>query len=254
MKPPDFIGIGAQRSGTTWLHRALSAHPEVFLPEVKEVHFFDEPPDLSGYEGVGKPGRPFYHDMASRSEWRWYLRQFRPGRRFALRGEITPYYAVLSRERVALVAERLPGAKAVYILRDPVKRAWSGFKLFWTRQSGRRDAPADEGLIRRTMMHPVPLAHGDYRRNVAVWEEAFGRDRVLYLFYDDIVLRPGEVWGSACRFLGVDPGAVDAGRLAERANESPPWPLPEALAAELAAHFAGQVDFIRERFGRVLEF
>ena len=39
---PDFLGIGAQKAGTTWLGRNLQAHPEVWMPRVKEVHYFDE--------------------------------------------------------------------------------------------------------------------------------------------------------------------------------------------------------------------
>ena len=39
---PDFIGIGAQKAGTTWLHRNLQAHPEIWMPTEKELHYFDE--------------------------------------------------------------------------------------------------------------------------------------------------------------------------------------------------------------------
>ena len=40
---PDFLGIGAQKSGTTWLHHNLSQHPGVWMPPVKELHYFDHP-------------------------------------------------------------------------------------------------------------------------------------------------------------------------------------------------------------------
>ena len=39
---PDFIGIGAQKAGTTWLHRNLQAHPGIWMPKEKELHYFDE--------------------------------------------------------------------------------------------------------------------------------------------------------------------------------------------------------------------
>jgi hypothetical protein len=39
---PDFLGIGAQKAGTTWLGRNLQAHPEVWMPRMKEVHYFEE--------------------------------------------------------------------------------------------------------------------------------------------------------------------------------------------------------------------
>ena len=56
---PNFIGIGAQRAATTWLYQCLKEHPEVYVPDVKEIHFFDENYDkplawyLSFFENAG---------------------------------------------------------------------------------------------------------------------------------------------------------------------------------------------------------
>lgn len=253
MTLPTFICIGAQRAGTTWLHRMLSAHPGVFMTAQKELHFFDEQPDFSGYEGLGRPGRQRYYDMEAEADWRWYREQFAPGAGCAVRGEITPFYATLSRERVALMAGALPGVKIVYILRNPVLRAWSGFRLFWFLQSGNRECALDAETIRKTVMHPAKLVHGDYRRNIEVYESCFERERILYLFYDDIVARPAQVLREVADFLEVGPWEGAAAGLAGRVNSAPDAQLPASVREALAAHYAEQAAFIARRFNRVLE-
>lgn len=249
---PDFLCIGAQRAGTTWLHGMLRTHPGIFLPEAKELHFFDEPPDLGGYDGLGHPGRPRYFDPESRADWRWYRRQFRVAAPGQVRGEITPYYAVLSERRVALAAERLPGLRIIYVIRNPVRRAWSGFRLFWSAPENRGRALPDIETLRRTILHPAKLIHGDYRRNAALWEGRCGRERTLYLSFDDIVDRPRETLAAAARFLDADPGPFAAAALPGKINDAPGPEMPEPIEAALRDHFAGQSAWIEARFGRGL--
>lgn len=254
MTGPDFLGIGAQRAGTTWLHRMLLRHPDIFLPEAKELHFFDEEPDLTGYLGLGRPGRPFYHDLNSSEDWQWYRRQFDPGAGFGIRGEITPYYAVLSESRVSLIASRLPRLKIIYILRNPVQRAWSGFRLFWFMEKNNRECRLETELIRKTIMHPAKLIHGDYQRNTAVWEKYFGGKQILYLFYDDIVENPRMVRAEALEFLKAAPACPDGGDIAEAVNRAPALEMPEAIAADLVEYYSEQTAFIARKFGRTLRY
>ena len=100
---PSFLGIGAQKSGTTWLHARLREHPSLFLPAEKELHYFD---------------------------WNFHRPLHGYARRFAdagdrLPGEITPGYGMLSPDRISFVARVLPGVRLIYLMRDPVERAWS---------------------------------------------------------------------------------------------------------------------------------
>jgi hypothetical protein len=249
---PDFLGIGAQRAGTTWLHQRLLRHPDIFLPQIKELHFFDERPDLRGYEGEGRPGRPFYYDMDSAEDWGWYRRQFEAGAGVAVRGEITPHYAVLSEPRVALIASIFPRLKIIYILRNPVQRAWSGFRLFWFLEMKNRECRLDAEALRKTIMHPAKLAHGDYRRNTAIWEKYCGRERILYLFYDDIVEDPRRVLARVQDFLGLPVALPDGAEIAEAVNRAPALEMPASIAAALAEYYSGQEEFVAGKFGRTL--
>ncbi len=254
MALPNFIGIGTQRAGTTWLYEMLSLHPDIFLPAQKELHFFDEKPDFSAYEGLGNPGQRPYYDMGSADHWNWYREQFEPGLKHKVRGEITPFYATLSDKRVALMAEKLPALKIIYIIRNPVKRAWSGFRLFWFLETGHKECEPAEDIIRKTVMYPAKLIHGDYRRNTRVYENNFKRDRILYLFYDDIIQSPDEFLKQVFSFLEIEPLPLTGAELKKKVNAAPDAAMPMSVEKALADHYADQIDFIRSKFDRELVY
>lgn len=111
MRRPNLFILGVQKCGTTTVAGALSSHPDVFLPSVKETYFFcDERRYLKGVD--------------------WYLEEFysvRRARRATVLADATPFY-LASPEAVQRVAAFVgPTARFIVILRDPVKRAYSAF-------------------------------------------------------------------------------------------------------------------------------
>jgi hypothetical protein len=126
MALPDFLVIGAPKSGTTALHAALTAHPDLFLSSVKEPKFFlcDGPPPREGGPG----------DAHSYREWIWrrdeYERLFDDAPAGALRGESTPLYLADDDAHVRMHA-LVPEARLIAILRDPVDRAYSNWAHLW---------------------------------------------------------------------------------------------------------------------------
>jgi hypothetical protein len=254
MKRPDFLGIGAQRSGTTWLYQMLARHPDIFLTSQKELHFFDEKPDFSGYEGVWNPLRQHYYDLDSATDWLWYLRQFGSSEKGQIKGEITPLYATLSVERVKIISQKLPRLKIIYILRNPVQRAWSNLRFSWKNHTRTREGELTEDIVRKTIFYPAKLIHGDYRRNIQTWEMVFSRDAILYLFYDDIVEKPGKVLEQVCSFLKVAPLGLEGAALMEKVNESPERQMPGHIRELLEEYYARQMAFVKNRFGRILHY
>ena len=112
MRLPDFLGIGTQKGGTTYLHRLLQQHSQVFLAHPKEVHYFS----LHQNRGLD-----------------WYADHFAEASIEQHCGEVTPYYLFHS-----LAAERIqaaiPSVKLIVLLRDPVERALSQY--FHSRRLG----------------------------------------------------------------------------------------------------------------------
>ena len=202
---PDFLLLGAPKAGTTALHAALARHPELFLSEVKEPKYYlcgDSPPPA--YTGPG--------DAHSNREWIWqrqrYLDLFAPAGEEQLAGESTPFY-LYHRDARRRIAEDLPQAKLVAVLRDPVDRLYSNWMHLWADGlepcSDVVEACAREAT--RIDAGWAPFWHyralGMYGRQVADLFEHFPREQVLLLRYRSLVDDPRTALNRVCRFLGV---------------------------------------------------
>ena len=130
MALPDFFIIGPPKAGTSALHRALSFHPQLHLSRIKEPKFFLSPgvrPHPSGQRGPG--------DAHSAQEWVWrtdrYAAQFASAPSGSHRGESTPFY-LYDHAAQTRIAEAVPDARLIAVLRDPVDRAYSNWMHLWS--------------------------------------------------------------------------------------------------------------------------
>src|SRR5215211_1248745 len=118
---PDALIIGAPKAGTSALHAALAQHPQVYASPVKEPKYYmcwDAPPPA--HRGPG--------DSHSRQEWVWrredYAALFDAAPEQSVRLESTPFYLYVPSAR-RRIADELPHAKLIVIVRDPIDRAYS---------------------------------------------------------------------------------------------------------------------------------
>jgi hypothetical protein len=189
-----FVGIGAQKCASTWLHRILAAHPDVVVPAIKEVDFFSYRYD-HGYQ--------------------WYERCFDARRPARARGEISPSYfsepAVPER-----VARCLPRARILLSLRDPVERALSNHRH--EVRVGHLTGP-DLSFEAGLRNNPMYVEQGRYATHLRNWLRHFDRDRILVLLMEDIEAGPAAVCAQVYRFLGIDARFVPPG-LDSRYNPS----------------------------------
>lgn len=207
---PDFLIIGAPKAGTTALHAALAQHPGLYLSRVKEPKYYlcgDSPPPA--YKGPG--------DAHSNQEWIWqrgrYQALFADVPDEVLCGESTPFY-LYHRDARRRIADDLPHARLIAVLRDPVDRLYSNWMHLWVdglepcgdvvEACAREAARIDAGW--------APFWHyqglGRYGRQLEDLFERFPREQVLLVRYRDLVERPDQTVDRVCRFLGVAPGTV----------------------------------------------
>ena len=227
---PAFLGIGAQKSGTTWLHANLAAHPRIFLPEAKELHWLD---------------------------WNWhrtveaYRTWFDPaGDRIA--GEITPAYAIAPEERVAAVAAMTPGLRAIMILRDPVERAWSQAMMNLVRFGGRDVDSIPAADLRRHLQSPPVLQRSRYSASIDRWRRHLSEDRVLIGFFEEIATSPAALLARVLEFLGLDGAEEFAARspaLEVAVNRGGGETMPEAARETLVAALGEELLRLADRFG-----
>lgn len=263
---PDFVVIGAQKAGTSWLHAQLSAHPDLWLPAVKEVHYFDRvhldehARERAARRGLAAPPpRNRDRDVAAMAQHRramnfsgpvsdeWYGGLFTEAPAGSLCGEVTPAYALLPRQGVEHLLRLAPDVKVLFLVRDPVERAISQIRM-GRRTAGRPRWTAVDGAV-----DPAVLARSTYSSTLRTYGECVGRDRLWVGEFDDIRERPASLLESVCRFLGVafDPAAFTD--LARRVNAAPsvteevPPIEPEvvhALEAALAPEYDALADLL----------
>ena len=194
MTRPSYVGIGAQKCASTWLHRILAEHPEVAVPEIKEIDFFS-----------------YHYDHG----YQWYERCFAGSRPARACGEISPSYfsepAVPER-----VARYLPEARILLSLRDPVERALSNHRheVRVGHLTG-ADLSFEAGLKN----NPMYVEQGLYATHLRNWLRHFARANILVVLMEDIAVDPQAVCAQVYRFLDVDDRYVPTG-LTSRYNPS----------------------------------
>jgi hypothetical protein len=211
--PPDFVGVGAQRAGTTWWHTLIAAHPGVHVPAraPKELHFFDT---------LTPPRRPS-RDMAHR-----YHRYF-PRPAGTITGEWTPRY-LHDFWIPPLLAAAAPDAAILVLLRDPVERFRSGLTLALSRTGG----------AHRKLLTNEALSRGMYWTQLSRLYKWFPPERVLVLQYEQCASHPGRELARTYAFLGVDPDFRPSG-LRQRVNGTP---------GQKVTLSAPQKDWLREEY------
>jgi len=174
--PPDFVGIGVQKGGTSWWYELIADHPGVWARDDihKERHYFDH---------LGTV--PFGDDDVHRY-WGWF-----PRREGTITGEWTPDY--LGYPWVApLLARTAPDARLLVLLRDPVERFRSGLSFRLSMGAADTEATAADAV-----------RQGFYARALHRVLRYFPADRIRVLQYEQCARDPGGELAATYRFLGL---------------------------------------------------
>lgn len=208
MTLPNFLVIGAAKSGTTALYHYLKQHPQVYMSPQKETNFFAFQGQRVCFRGPGdeETSDSIVTTLDS------YKDQFRSVSNESAIGEASPWY-LYSTEAAANIHRRIPDAKLIAMLRNPADRAFSSY-LHVVRH-GREDLDFEEGLLaeeRRIAQGWEPIWHyqhvGFYAEQVKTFLELFGREQARFYLYDDFVKDPNGILTDIYKFLDVDPGFV----------------------------------------------
>ena len=262
MAGPDFIVIGAQRSGTSWLYAVLERHPAFLLPPIKELHFFDDPllRNKKRYYGFLRmrliAGFGFRHPL---SLWdaryflqprgdEWYRRLFSSAnKRGMLTGDVTPSYATLDESAFRRMHRINPSVKIIFIMRDPIARSWSSV-LKSRQKHGETNLPSAPAAIDHAHREGV-VSKSSYVSTIEKLQRVFPETQIFYGFFDDIVSEPRTFINRVLTFLDCDP--CDVARLlpsdpvgSAAGGRRPPAEYERALAKT----FLADVRQLCERF------
>lgn len=181
---PNFFMIGAQKAGTTSFYYYLKGHPQIFLSEKKELHFFSQRGEELNFDA--------------------YLKHFHGSEDFPVRGEISPSYL-----HVPGTAKEIhqfnPDAKIIMVLRHPVDRAYSNYihrlrvgkekiKDFVQAMESNKDSEGADNYLRK----------GLYTSQVAEYTDLFPSDQLLVLIYENFKMNNDATLDAIQKFLGVE--------------------------------------------------
>lgn len=251
LRYPDFICIGAQKAGTTWLNFVLSNHPRVWLPRIKEIQYFNELycPNHRSWtvehrSGGASRARGWLEQDASRDKSldpsriaelallasetisdEWYGNIFAFARDDQIAGEMTPEYSLLPEAGVHHLCDLNRDAKIIFMIRDPIDRAWSHMRMLASKYNYEI---CFAGLAPLTRL-PDVLDRCDYSAILRRWLAIFSPERLIVLNYDDIARAPEDMLARAEDFLDLDPYPLPSAILRERVFEGPSHPMPEPI-------------------------
>jgi Sulfotransferase domain len=228
-----FLGIGAQKAGTTWIYQHLSQHPQICFPAGKEIHFWD-----------------IYRNKGTE----WWIDLFAADPEGRKQGEITPAYATLDEGTIREIARISPNIRIFYSIRNPIARAWSSALM----ALGRAEMTIDEASNLWFLEHfksAGSRCRGDYLSCLKRWRSVFSDEQFLTIMFDDIIRDPRGVLAMLCRHLGIDlnwVGEVPSAELATPVFAGPSHDLPEPLLAFLRALYKPMINPLSELLGRDL--
>jgi hypothetical protein len=224
----DFVIIGAQKSGTTTLFKYLSEHPSIYMPPEKETAFFS------------------YNDYFEKG-WTWFLEgAYGNAPKEKLWGKASPQYMCFPQVPERMV-QQIPQVKCIAVLRDPVARAYSHYRMSVRR--GYEPCTFDECVriqltpraLIESRLHPTKVnsyvTWGEYGRVLAAYAQHFPRDQMLILFTKDLARHPKELLMRIYDFLAVEPFLPQTlGQEFHRGGTRPKLPIATKVLGAMPIH------------------
>ncbi len=256
------LGFGAQKAGTSWLHRHICKDSGTFGSPVKEVHFFDRwlRPDLTQdvrriMTRLTATTRSADQRDALREHRRMvaepatYLDYFAHNGSAAARFiDLSPAYALLERDDLLVVRDYFAAAGLAvipfFIMRDPAARLISQQRSMKGVRGARYDLPRG---VEAALANPLYVARSRYDLTLPRLWEVFGKDRVVCGFYETLFADPDRALHHLTDQLGVPWHAPKPERRVNRSGSHDE--IPSALTARVRQRFAATHDFVEQHFG-----
>lgn len=256
MSKPDFLIIGAQKSGTTSLFNYLNEHPRIIMTALKEIHFFD----LNFDKGFN-----WYNEFFKDKETNWYNKFFKDKSSSSnIKGEATPYYLFhpCVPERVFTY---LPGVKMIVMLRNPADRAYAQYFheiriksetnsefLEAIALEEKRLENAEIQLLNGTVsyhfshQHHSYIARSLYTNQIERWLSYFPKSQFLFIKSESFFSNPKEQLKKVYEFLDIQviyPDKISV------FNENHYPPMSEDVRQKLHQLFSDELIKIRHLLG-----
>ncbi|MGH7884172.1 MAG: sulfotransferase [Thermodesulfobacteriota bacterium] len=274
----DFMGIGAQKSATTWLSENLKKHPEIWMPPIKELHYFDR---LSFYKSDNNfsktsslkhylknrtkyTNRKFqlkklietaandpsdllwlYRYFFSEPDDNWYMDLFKKGKN-KIKGEITPSYSLLNDNEVKHVKNLLPELKIIFLMRNPIYRCWSQIRFYWTKNPTFNINNTE--MVKNFINSPQQILRSNYIGTINTWSKYFSKEQFFIGYYDDVNDNPEKLLVDILNFLAADRTYFSQYNNI-KINSSKEYIIPSEIRLYLAEKYHSQLEELAKMLG-----
>ena len=262
---PKFLCIGVQKAATSWLWVQLRHHPSIWMPPVKELHYFDHLyvqenrnwttshirkgvcNSLQWHAKNEKINLDYFRymvDLGTREVFteKWYRRAYSlPAARSKITGDITPEYCMISEEGVSYVRSFLGAAKIIIMLREPVSRALSQIRMNAARRGIDLDLVSEEEWL-ALANEPVLASRSSYEVFPTLWSKAFGPENLHFIDYDKVSTSPAAVLHNLELFLGIPATEYPAPKKPVHVGKKLAKDTPPEVLHVLAANLRSQAD------------
>ena len=262
MPNPDFLCIGTQKSGTTWLFENLVKHPDVWTPPVKEMHYFNRMclnNDLLGYWNMPHPGGFFdryragllppklntirwiknYYDYGLSKNWYRNLfdEVYTQGK---VCGDITPGYCTLEERGVKYVQDVIgQDTPVIFIVRNPIERSWSAAKMMFRYRKIEVSEKNGKALA-EILQHPSITLCSEYTRIINLWRKYFANFHVLT--YDELCADPKKFLAKVSEYIRIS-DQWDQATIAQRFwSDKHKTAIPPAIQTLLEQQYRGEIE------------
>ena len=265
----NFIGIGAQKSGTSWLYKQFDKSDQINLPPLKELHYFDSSTDYPSPNFLAETNltsrllNPKWtikalHKVKREKENRdwfkkwffsdyndeWYLSLFQDFDKCV--GEMTPAYAILSEEDVANMIKLLgPETKIIFMLRNPIDRAWSSYK-YMNRKEQYTSSDFEEA--KSFLYSEYQTLRSNYFNTIELYKKYF--KSIFIGFFDAIVENPRALLYDVFQYLELDTSEIEYfADLDKRINTSKNIKMPQDIELLLKNMYSQPISELASRYG-----
>lgn len=256
------LGVGAQKSGTTWLHDYLASFDEVDFGQCKEYHVWDGLREKnSRWRARRKRNKSAKTPAAIRRDQLRYLMQTVDSfyeSYFAslmsdtvrITGDITPNYSILQVRDYRKIKRRLEKkgfrVKVIFLMRDPYERAYSSVRMRIRQRiaAGRLSVPTEEGYLEATYDRDMVQSKTSYRQVIRKIETVFPPEDTLFAIYETFISPEGAQRLSEMLGIGVKLDRFDRRlNVSEKTSE-----ISEDLQARVRESFRSTYEYCYKRF------
>jgi hypothetical protein len=276
----NFLGIGVQKSASSWLWSILKEHDDIWMPPRKELHYFDRslcypsPSFLATDKLIDRLSSDESHnkifknrltsELGSKVDRReknikwysnyflgtyndeWYVSLFEDGEG-KVKGEFTPAYSILNKKDIEHIHTLFPSLKVILILRNPIERAWSQARFYMTRNSFNINSDVDK--LKEFIDSDIQMTRGDYINIINNWSSIFSKENLFIGFYDEIEEDNQKFISKVCDFLEIKKeNILKNDILNKKINVSIEMEIPKEIKNYLIDKYWSEVEMLSKTF------